>query len=266
LVQRGLARSRGHARELILEGRVVVDGRAATKPSVDVAPDTAIDVEGEHTLWVNRGAHKLVAALDLWPIATSGRAALDVGASTGGFTQVLLARDIASVVALDVGHGQLHPDVAGDDRVDNREGTSIRDLTPSDVPPIDLVVTDLSFISLRLALPPMAAVLAPGADLVLLVKPQFEVGRQRLGKNGIVTEPGHRADALREVVAAAIGVGLHPHGVAQSPIRGTHGNIEYLLWLRSDPSAKMDPAAVEARIAELTTDAPDPGETTGPGG
>lgn len=236
---------------------MLLDGIAAAKPSTEVPEDSVLEVRGEVSPWVNRAAHKLVAALDRWPIPTQGRAALDVGASTGGFTQVLLARGVTSVIALDVGHGQLHPDLVTDDRVDNREGSSVRDLTRQDLAPVDLVVADLSFISLRLALPPIASVLAAGADLVLLVKPQFEVGRGRLGKNGIVTNPEHRTAALRDVVSAAGGLGLHPHGLAHSPVQGTHGNIEYLLWLRQEASAKMDTETVEARVVALGLAAPD---------
>ena len=229
-----------------------MEGTIARKPSIEVSQDHEVSIEGEVSPWVSRAAHKVAAALDQWPIPTAGRRALDVGASTGGFTQVLLDRAVASVVALDVGHGQLHPTLAADPRVDNREGTSIRDVTPADLPPVDLVVADLSFISLSHALPPVAQLLAPRADVVVLVKPQFEVGRERLGKNGIVTRAEHRADALRSVITAAAAAGLHPHGLTRSPVRGTHGNTEYLLWLRSDPSGKMDPAALEVVIDDLT--------------
>lgn len=231
---------------------VDVTGRSRPKPASEVDADTEIRLTVSVSGWVNRAAAKLVAALDAWPIEVEGRRALDVGASTGGFTEVLLARGARHVVALDVGHGQLHPRVAADARVDNREGTSIRDLTPADLEPVAIVVADLSFISVCLATAPIADVVEPGGDVVLLIKPQFEVGRARLGKNGVVSEPAHRADAIRQVVACAQASGLHPHGLTGSPVTGTHGNEEYLLWLRPDPSGRMDARGVESTIAAVT--------------
>lgn len=249
LVRRGLARSRGHATDLIAAGRVDVAGRSRVRPATPVDHDTVIDVRTDP--WVSRAAAKLDAALEHWPIAVEGRRALDVGASTGGFTQVLLARGAQSVIALDVGHGQLHPSLAGDLRVRNLEGQSIRDLDPSTLAAQDLVVADLSFISLELVFPVVAGLLADGADVVVLIKPQFEVGRDRLGKNGIVGEAAYHREALRNVVDAARRTGLHLCGITRSPLPGRHGNIEYLAWLRGTPSGRMEPAVIDASIAEV---------------
>lgn len=249
LVRRGLARSRGHATDLIAAGRVDVAGRSRARPATPVDHYTVIDVRTDP--WVSRAAAKLDAALEHWPIAVEGRRALDVGASTGGFTQVLLARGAQSVIALDVGHGQLHPSLAGDLRVLNLEGQSIRDLDPSTLAAQDLIVADLSFISLELVFPVVAGLLADGADVVVLIKPQFEVGRDRLGKNGIVGEAAYHREALRNVVDAARRTGLHLCGITRSPLPGRHGNIEYLAWLRGTPSGRMEPAVIDASIAEV---------------
>lgn len=223
-----------------------------TKGAAEVSAATDISLLAPRSPWVNRGAEKLQHALDEWGVPVAGRRALDVGASTGGFTQVLLQAGARHVTALDVGHGQLHPILRRDPRVENREGASIRDLDPDSVHGIGVVVADLSFISLRLVLPVMRAVLEPDGDMVLLVKPQFEVGRERLGKHGVVTSPDHRAQAIRDVIAAARDLGLHVHGLIRSPVRGTHGNREYLLWLRPEASGRMDPATI-ADLATATT-------------
>ncbi|HET7476844.1 MAG TPA: TlyA family RNA methyltransferase [Dermatophilaceae bacterium] len=232
LVRRGLARSRGEARDLVAAGHVVVDGVAADRPSLPVTAATPLAVTRQDR-WVSRGGDKLVAALDRFGVSGLGRRCIDVGASTGGFTQVLLARGALVVVALDVGHGQLHPTLAADPRVDAREGTSIRDVAPADLGgPAGLVVVDLSFISVRLVLAKVVDLLAASGDLVVLVKPQFEVGRHRLGKHGLVRKVNDRRDALESVVRAAAEHGLVVAGVAPSPVRGSAGNAEYLLWCR----------------------------------
>ena len=207
--------------------------------------------------WVGRAAHKLVAALDTWAgegLRVTGRRCVDVGASTGGFTQVLLAHGAAQVVAVDVGHDQLVPEVAQDPRVDERSGTTVRGLTAADLGgPADLVVADLSFISLTLVMGDLAGLLGADADLVLLVKPQFEVGRGRLNGQGVVTDPRDRTRALDQVVAAVGEHGLHVHGIRTSPISGTSGNAEYLLWARSVPSDTMSEDRVRALVREATT-------------
>ena len=213
---------------------------------------------GRGPRWVGRAAHKLVAALDAWQPAgllVQGRRCIDVGASTGGFTQVLLSRGAASVVAVDVGHGQLVPEVAADPRVEERSRTTVRGLAADDVGgPADLVVTDLSFISLTLVLPDLAGLMGDDGDLVALVKPQFEVGRGRLNGQGVVTSARDRTDAVLRVVEAVAAAGLHVHGIRPSPISGTSGNVEYLLWARSDPSDTMSREQVRDLVRAITTE------------
>lgn len=255
LVDRGLARSRGQAMELIRSGAVQVDGRPCVKPAYPVAQGAHVQVTGGPS-WVSRGGTKLEAALSTWSaqgLTASGRRCLDVGASTGGFTQVLLQHGASHVVALDVGHGQLAAHIAADPRVSELSGTNIRDVRAGDLgEPFGLVVADLSFISLTQALGPVAALLQPSGDAVLLVKPQFEVGRHRVGRAGVVRGRADRADALRRVTGCASGLGLGVRGLIPSPVRGTHGNAEYLLWLTVDAPGMMKPAHVTARIAEVT--------------
>lgn len=232
VAERGLARSRTAAAKLIQDGRVTVAGITVVKPSHPTRADAAIVVDAGDE-WVSRAAMKLVGALDAFDIDPTGRVALDVGASTGGFTQVLLARGARRVVALDVGHGQLDPVVALDDRVAVVEGCNARNLTAESYAALDpaaaetsLVVGDLSFISLRIVLPVLASAV-PSDDFVLLVKPQFEVGRGGV-REGIVRDPGLRNDALMNVLWSAWDAGLGTSGLASSPIVGTHGNHEYL--------------------------------------
>ncbi|GLU49386.1 TlyA family RNA methyltransferase [Nocardiopsis ansamitocini] len=238
LVRRGHARSRGHAAELIDAGQVRVAGAAATKPATQVGTDQAIVVTAATTepAYVSRGAHKLIGALDAFSIGVTGRRCLDAGASTGGFTDVLLRRGAAGVVAVDVGYGQLAWSLRSDDRVTVLERQNVRELTPEHVgePLPDLVVGDLSFISLNLVLAPLAECAAADADFTMMVKPQFEVGRERVGAGGVVREPELRADAVRGVAARALAVGLGVAGVAASPLPGPSGNVEYFLWLRRD--------------------------------
>jgi 23S rRNA (cytidine1920-2'-O)/16S rRNA (cytidine1409-2'-O)-methyltransferase len=233
LVARGLARSRGQARELVDGGVVLVDGRPATKPSQPVASEAAVELTRLPERWVGRAALKLLHALDLWPIDVEGRRCIDVGASTGGFTQVLLERGAAHVTALDVGHDQLAAEVAADPRVLDLPGTNVRDVDVAQLGgAFDLVVADLSFISLTLVLEPLRALVRDDGHLVVLVKPQFEVGRERLSRTGVVTSVHERRRVLRRVVDVAVGLGLHLWGAAASPIAGGEGNREFLLWLR----------------------------------
>ncbi|TQL48325.1 23S rRNA (cytidine1920-2'-O)/16S rRNA (cytidine1409-2'-O)-methyltransferase [Homoserinimonas aerilata] len=236
LAARGLARSRTHAARLIADGLVTVDGAQSVKSSTRVGADSVI-VVAENDHYVSRAAHKLVAALDGFGVAVEGRAALDVGASTGGFTQVLLERGAASVVALDVGHDQLVDSIASDARVTVIEGFNARDMTPETLAAAagrtvhaDLVVADLSFISLTMVLPAIASTVGTDADFVVLVKPQFEVGRTGI-REGIVHDAALRADAVAGVMWAAWDLGLPTAGVISSPILGGAGNHEYLLWL-----------------------------------
>ena len=227
---RGLFESRAKARAAIEAGGVSADGRAVAKASELLADDAVLEAVAAHP-WVGRGALKLVHALDLWPVTAEGRVVLDVGASTGGFTEVCLSRGAARVYAVDVGRGQLHPKVAGDARVVSLEATDARDLTPALIPePPGLIVTDVSFISLEKALPAALALAGQGADLLALVKPQFEVGRGNVGKGGVVTDPAARLAALEGVKAFITSAGWTVRETADSPIEGGDGNREFLLW------------------------------------
>lgn len=257
LVERGLVRSRAQAKEVLTVGHVLVNDRRETKASYRVGPEDVVSLVRAPDPYVGRAARKLIAALEAFsPFAAAvrGARALDVGASTGGFTQVLLERGAEHVVALDVGHGQLAEPVRRDVRVTNLEGVNIRDVTAAeDVEgaPFDIVVSDLSFISLTLAMPHMSFLLAHDGNLVVLVKPQFEVGRERLSRTGVVTSGNQRRESLERVLAAAADVQLHPHGIAWSPMVGTHGNHEYLLWLRRDDEG-LNAEQASAAIDELT--------------
>jgi 23S rRNA (cytidine1920-2'-O)/16S rRNA (cytidine1409-2'-O)-methyltransferase len=237
LVRRGLARSREHAVALIAEGRVAVSGRAATKPATGVDPNTPVVVrtDPDEPSWVSRGAHKLLGALAAFPVPVEGRRALDAGASTGGFTEVLLSRGAREVVAVDVGYGELAWSLRTDDRVTVLERTNVRTLTPEAIGgPVDTVVADLSFISLRLVLPALTACASEAADLLPMVKPQFEVGRERLGSGGVVRDPAHRQAAVLDVARVAAELGWGTAGVVASPLPGPAGNVEFFLWLRRD--------------------------------
>jgi 23S rRNA (cytidine1920-2'-O)/16S rRNA (cytidine1409-2'-O)-methyltransferase len=237
LVRRGLARSREHAVTLIAEGRVAVAGAAATKPATGVEAGTPVVVrtDPDQPSWVSRGAHKLLGALDAFGVAVDGRRALDAGASTGGFTEVLLSRGAAEVVAVDVGYGELAWSLRNDDRVKVHERTNVKTLTPEAIDgQVDLVVADLSFISLRLVLPALVACARDDAELLPMVKPQFEIGRERLGAGGVVRDPEHRVQTVLDVAHAAASLGWGTAGVVASPLPGPAGNVEFFLWLRRD--------------------------------
>lgn len=230
LVARGLFESRAKARAAIEAGGVTADGRPVAKASELIADDAILVAPPAHP-WVGRGALKLVHALDLWPVALVGRVVLDVGASTGGFTEVCLSRGAARVYAVDVGRGQMHPKVAADPRVVGLEATDARDLTTALVPePPGLIVSDVSFISLEKAMPAALALAQPGADLVALVKPQFEVGRGNVGKGGIVSDAAAQMAALEAVKAFVAASGWTVRDTTDSPIEGGDGNREFLLW------------------------------------
>jgi len=254
LVRRGLARSREQAAQLVAAGRVRVPGRTAVKPATQVTPAEPIVVdEPTGETYVSRGGHKLAGALDAFAgagLTVEGRRAMDAGASTGGFTDVLLRRGARSVVCVDVGYGQLAWSLQSDDRVTVLDRTNVREIEPDLVGgPVDLVVADLSFISLRLVLPALAGVTGTEGDLVVMVKPQFEVGREALGAGGVVREPAQRAAAVAGVAAGAAAVGLGVAGVTASPLPGPAGNVEYFLWLRPGAPA-LDPADLERAVAE----------------
>lgn len=238
LVARGLARSRTHAATLIRAGRVTVNGATATKASAATGANDAVAVSAAGQDYVSRAGHKLAGALRVFPdVLVRGRRCLDAGASTGGFTDVLLRAGAREVAAVDVGHDQLVPRLRADPRVHVVEGLNVRHLTVEDIGgPVELTVADLSFISLRLVVEPLAAATAPGGDLLLMVKPQFEVGRSRLGRGGVVVSAADRRDAVDGVIAAALDIGLTLRGEAVSPLPGQDGNVEFFLWLGARPA------------------------------
>jgi 23S rRNA (cytidine1920-2'-O)/16S rRNA (cytidine1409-2'-O)-methyltransferase len=254
LVRRGLARSREHAQALVGAGQVRVGGIVATKAatavdagaSVTVAADTADD-------YVSRGAHKLIGALDALPdLVVGGRRCLDAGASTGGFTEVLLRRGAREVVAVDVGYGQLAWRLRTDSRVQVHERTNVRTLAPEAIGgQVELVVADLSFISLSLVLPALVQCTRPDGDLLLMVKPQFEVGRESVGAGGVVRDPQLRTAAVLSVARAAGTHGLGLRAAVASPLPGPSGNVEYFVWLRADA-----PDPDEAQVAQAVAAGP----------
>ena len=236
LVQRGLAASRERARALVLAGQVRVDGRAVTKAGTAVADGAVVTVASPDHPYVGRGGVKLAHALTQFGIAVEGRRALDIGASTGGFTDVLLQRGAAHVVALDVGHGQIEWKLRIDPRVIVIERFNARALAPERLPPdarqFDIIAMDVSFISVRQILPVLPPLLAPGGDVIVLVKPQFEAGRDEVGSGGIVRDPDVQARVVGDVTTAAETLGFSGANVVESPITGMEGNREFFVHLR----------------------------------
>ena len=253
LVRRGLARSREQAAGLITAGRVAVGGQLAAKPATQVGQDAAITIgdAGNGPGYASRGGRKLEGALAAFAdLAVAGRRCLDAGASTGGFTDVLLRAGATHVVAVDVGYGQLAWPLRSDPRVTALDRVNVRRLSPELVAPAPgLVTADLSFISLTLALPALAACAALDADFVVLVKPQFEVGKGNVGAGGVVRDPARRAAAVASVAAAALRLGLGVRGMVASPLPGPSGNVEYFLWLRR-AAPPLDHAALQRAITE----------------
>lgn len=252
LVARGLARSRTHAASLIAEGKVSSAGHILSKASLQVDDGKDLSVERtEEDSYVSRAGHKLAGALDAFPeVTVAGRRCLDAGASTGGFTEVLLRRGAAHVEAVDVGHGQLVPQLRSDDRVAVHEGLNVRYMTPADIGgQVELTVADLSFISLTLVVLPLALCTQPGGDLVLMVKPQFEIGKDRLGRTGVVNSERERRMAVEKVATAALDAGLDLCGLAASPLPGQDGNVEYFLWIKRRMSQELP--KIEERHAAL---------------
>ncbi|MEP7766135.1 TlyA family RNA methyltransferase [Sanguibacter sp. 25GB23B1] len=258
LVRRGLARSRGHAVRLLTDGLVLVDGRRVSKASAVVtgAADLRVSSAVEDTDYVSRAAFKLRGALDalgaLGP-GVDGTDCLDVGASTGGFTQLLLERGARRVVALDVGHDQLAASLRADARVHVIEGCNARALTGEDLPwQPRLVVADVSFISLTLVVPPVLGAVEGDIDLLVMVKPQFEVGRERLGSGGVVRDPALHAESVRAVVAAAHAAGAQARAVIPSPLPGPHGNREFFVWFtRAEPHAETIDDTIERAVRDV---------------
>ena len=250
LVRRGLVGSRSGARRAVQAGRVRVGGLPATKVDALVTPGASIALEGPPTRFVSRGGDKLAGALDRLEVVVAGRRWLDAGASTGGFTDCLLQRGAAQVAAVDVGYGQLDWALRNDERVVVLERTNVRDLDPSALPfQAEAVTADLSFISLRLVLPALEACVRPDADYVLLVKPQFEVGREAVGKGGVVRDPELWRRALGTVIAAAREQGLGLSAALPSSLRGPAGNVEFFVHLKKGASG--GDAAIDAAIEEV---------------
>lgn len=251
LVRRGLARSREHAAGLIAEGRVRVGGTVATKSATGVDLATAVLVEAvEGEQWVSRGAHKLLGALAAFDYDPTGKRVLDAGASTGGFTDVLLRRGAAHVVAVDVGYGLIDWSLRTDERVTVVERVNARALQPQQVgEPVDLVVADLSFIPLGLVLPALLGCASPRADFLPMVKPQFEVGKDKLPSGGVVRDPQARAGTVRKVAEQALALGLGVRGVVASPLPGPSGNVEFFLWLTAG-APPLQEADLQRAVAE----------------
>lgn len=239
LVDLALAPSRARAQALIKAGVVMVDDAQARKPSQSVPANANIRITGNPNPWVSRAGLKLAHALDIWALDPNGAIALDVGASTGGFTEVLLANGVTEVHALDVGHGQLHPSLTRDPRVHNHEGINAKAIPTGLIPPVDWIVSDVSFISLTKALPGPLSLAKPGARLVALVKPQFELSPAEIGKGGVVSDPAAHAKACGAVRAFLNAAGWRIEGEADSPIEGGDGNREFLITA----TAPLDGAA-----------------------
>ena len=262
LVRRGIARSRGHAQELIGSGRVRLDGEVVLKPARQMNPAQAVVVaQGDDDEdYVSRGAHKLAGALDALggaaPVIT-GRRCLDAGASTGGFTDVLLRRGASSVVAVDVGYGQLAWKLQTDPRVHVLDRTNVRTLDPGAVAPApQVVVGDMSFISLTLVIPALVAAAAPDADFLLMVKPQFEIGKDRLGHGGVVRDLAHHVETVEKVARCALAEGLAIAAVQASPLPGPSGNIEYFIHMRKGHPTPIDPDTLTDHIRDAVRRGP----------
>ena len=230
----GYTESRERAKTTIMSGLVFVNGQRADKPGTPVAPDAKIEVRGEAIPFVSRGGFKLDKALQVFPIDPSGKNCIDCGASTGGFTDVLLQHGAAKVYAVDVGYGQLAWKLRNDPRVVNLERTNLRYVTAEQIPELlELAVMDVSFISIKLVLPAVKALLVPGADLVCLIKPQFEAGRDEVGKKGVVRDSGVHCQVIRGILDFAPQIGLSVMGLDFSPIKGPEGNIEYICHMKN---------------------------------
>jgi 23S rRNA (cytidine1920-2'-O)/16S rRNA (cytidine1409-2'-O)-methyltransferase len=253
LVDRGLFPSRERARAAILAGEVRVDGHVVTKAGHSIAEDASIEVASKQR-YVSRGGDKLAGALDAFGLAVDGLRAVDVGASTGGFTDCLLQRGVSSVVAVDVGYGQLAWSLRQDPRVTVIERTNIRSVDPEQLgAPFDLAVVDVSFISLRTVLPHIAALVSEEGSIAALVKPQFEAGKGRVGKRGVVRDPAVHLDVLQSALGAARDAGFVVRGLTFSPIKGPEGNIEFWLWISrvGEPTAATPAEIVDAAHATL---------------
>ncbi len=244
----GYTESRERAKTTIMSGLVFVNGQRADKPGMPVSPEAKIEVRGEALPFVSRGGFKLDKALKVFPVAAEGKVCIDCGASTGGFTDVLLQHGAARVYAVDVGYGQLAWKLRTDDRVINLERTNLRYLTREQIPePIELAVMDVSFISIKLVLPAVKALLLPGADIICLIKPQFEAGREEVGKKGVVRDSKVHCEVIHNILDFVPQIGLSVQGLDYSPIKGPEGNIEYICHLKNGSFDSASPD-VEALV------------------
>lgn len=249
----GLTESRERAKTTIMSGVVFVNGQRADKPGMSVSPDAEVEIHGETLPFVSRGGYKLDKALRVFPVDPAGKTCIDCGASTGGFTDVLLQHGAAKVYAVDVGYGQLAWKLRNDERVINLERTNLRYVTSEEIPEyLDLAVMDVSFISVKLVLPAVKALLKDGADIICLIKPQFEAGREEVGKKGVVRDVRVHEEVVRSVIEFAPTIGLSVVGLDFSPIKGPEGNIEYICHMKNAalPNAEIDVAAVVAASHE----------------
>ncbi len=234
LVQAGQCESRERAKALIMAGQVFIENQKCDKAGLLVSPETKAEIRGETLKYVSRGGLKLEKAIAAFPIVLSGKTCMDIGASTGGFTDCMLQNGAKKVFAVDVGYGQFAWKLRNDPRVVNMERTNIRYVTPADIgEPIDFVSIDVSFISLRLVLPAAKALLAPAGEIAALIKPQFEAGREQVGKKGVVKDPKVHFSVVKNVLTFAAELGLTAAGLSYSPIKGPEGNIEYLAFFQN---------------------------------
>ena len=247
----GYSESRERAKAIIMSGVVYVNGQRADKPGAQVAPDVKIEVRGNTLPYVSRGGFKLEKALKVFPVDPTGLTCIDCGASTGGFTDVLLKNGAAKVYAVDVGYGQLAWSLRNDARVISMERTNVRYITAEQIPePLDLAVMDLSFISVKLILPAVRPLLKDDAAVVCLIKPQFEAGREKVGKNGVVRDPATHREVLHNAMGYAAANGFAVRGLDFSPVKGPEGNIEYLMFVqKSEEPCVLDDAAAEQVVA-----------------
>ncbi len=254
LVQRGFVETRERAKTTIMAGLVLADGQKLDKPGAMVKGDAELRILGDALPYVSRGGLKLAKAVETFGIDLSGKIAADVGASTGGFTDCALQNGAAKVFAIDVGYGQLAWKLRNDTRVVNMERTNIRYVTPEDIgEPLDFASIDVAFISLSKVLAPIKALLKPSGEIVALIKPQFEAGREKVGKKGVVRNPKDHEDVISSVLAYSQEIGLVPYGLTFSPVKGPEGNIEYLVWLGMTESRCG--STTKPHVAELVRDA-----------
>ena len=245
--ERGFTESRERAKTTVMSGLVYVNGQKADKPGMPVDPEAKLEVRGDALPFVSRGGYKLDKALKVFPVDPAGKVCIDCGASTGGFTDVLLQHGAAKVYSVDVGYGQLAWKLRSDERVVNLERTNLRYITREQIPEeLDLAVMDVSFISIRLVLPAVKELLKPGADYICLIKPQFEAGREEVGKKGVVRDPAVHEEVVSGILEFAPAIGFSVMGLDYSPIRGPEGNIEYICWLKNGKfdAEPVDTAAV----------------------